>query len=75
METRRFPAPWSIEDTRGVLHCPRRQRAGVGHLYYNDEEHQRSVNKRLTKDEARQIAENVAKLPELMRGRLPISEA
>ena len=43
-----------------MLHCPRRQRVGVGHFYYDDEEHRSSVNKPLTKDEARRIAADVA---------------
>src|ERR1700730_13957183 len=40
----------------GVLHCPRRQRAGVGYFYDDYEEHPCAVNKHLTKDTARRMA-------------------
>jgi endo-1,4-beta-D-glucanase Y len=64
---RRFPPPWSAEVTSNCLIVRDSNGQQLAYVYYESESGQRSAAKLLTKDEARRIAANIAKLPELMR--------
>jgi hypothetical protein len=62
----RFPPPWSVQELKGCFVVKDGAGQKLGYFYYEDDPGRRLRAKLLTRDEARRIAANVAKLPEFL---------
>ena len=67
MTTRRFPPPWTVEETDACFIVKDGAGQSLPYVYFEEESGRRAAAHLLTRDEARRIAANIAKLPELLQ--------
>jgi hypothetical protein len=64
------PPPWTAEEIAGGYVVRDANKQALAYVYCHEPEHAASIAKVLSKDEARRIASNIAKLPRLIKAEL-----
>jgi len=67
MSGRGFPSPWTVQDNDACFVVTDANGQALGYFSFEEDQERRSAAQLLTKDEARRIAVNFARLPELLR--------
>jgi hypothetical protein len=65
-DPRRCPPPWSVDELEACFVVRDHNGQQLAYVHFENEPGRRSVAKLLTRDEARRIALNIAKSPELL---------
>jgi hypothetical protein len=66
--SRRFPPPWTAEETEACFIVRDHNGQALAYVYFEEESGRRAAANLLTRDEARRIASNIAKLPKFRQG-------
>ena len=66
MSDRRFPAPWKVEKIAGGFKVIDANGQSLAYVYSRETKDAANIAGVLAEDEARRIASNIAKLPELL---------
>jgi hypothetical protein len=67
MSERRFPTPWTFDVANNACFIVRDHNGlAIAYVYFESEPGRRAAANLMTKDEARRIAANIAKLPGLL---------
>jgi hypothetical protein len=66
---RRFPPPWTVEETDACFIVKDHGGLALAYVYFEEEPGRRAATRLMTRDEARRIAANIAKLPDILSWR------
>jgi hypothetical protein len=69
--SRRFTPPWTIDDNGACFIVKDQNGHALAYVCFENEPGRRSAANLLTRDEARRIALNIAKLPDLIKPPAP----
>jgi hypothetical protein len=72
---RRFPAPWSVRELEQAFAARGGNGQAVAYTYFRRDENEARQARVLTRNEARRIAANIARLPELLSRARPARES
>jgi hypothetical protein len=64
---RRFTPPWTVDDNGACFIVKDHNGQALAYVYFENEPGRRSAANLMTRDEARRVAINISKLPELVQ--------